>query len=108
MAACSRRRALPVAIPGPVVAAVLRIAKKHCVVVWGRCASRTPGFLSGGSGCLKLFEFDRAISVYRPCTGPVRSAGSSGPCGPCTLRNNLARNYYLRSHPPGCSVGTDI
>eukprot|EP00962_Isochrysis_galbana_P006024 scaffold1631_cov101-Isochrysis_galbana.AAC.1 len=22
-------------------------------------------------------------------TGPVRSAGSSGPCGPCTLRNNL-------------------
>jgi len=31
MAACSRRRALPVAIPGPVVAAVLRIAKKQCV-----------------------------------------------------------------------------
>eukprot|EP00962_Isochrysis_galbana_P030303 scaffold9811_cov131-Isochrysis_galbana.AAC.2 len=28
--------------------------------------------------------FDRAISVW-----PVRSAGSSGPCGPCTLRNNL-------------------
>eukprot|EP00962_Isochrysis_galbana_P015232 scaffold4368_cov169-Isochrysis_galbana.AAC.1 len=31
MAACSRRRASPVAIPGPVVAAVLRIAKKQCV-----------------------------------------------------------------------------
>eukprot|EP00962_Isochrysis_galbana_P014497 scaffold4147_cov114-Isochrysis_galbana.AAC.7 len=49
MAACPRRSASPVAIPAPVVAAVPRTAKKQCVCVWGRCASRTPGFLSGGS-----------------------------------------------------------
>eukprot|EP00962_Isochrysis_galbana_P025107 scaffold7717_cov117-Isochrysis_galbana.AAC.1 len=40
--------------------------------------------------------FDRAISVW-----PVRSAGSSGPCGPCTLRNNLAD---MIGHAPGGTV----
>eukprot|EP00962_Isochrysis_galbana_P003986 scaffold1112_cov116-Isochrysis_galbana.AAC.39 len=45
LARVAERRLWPFQVP--VVAAVLRIAKKQCV--WGRCASRTPEFLSGGS-----------------------------------------------------------